>query len=272
MMLDAHPELAIPPETGFLATADQLAGPEGRLRQRFFELVRRFPPDSPAWEDFGIAEDTFWAVLRHVDPFSVADGCRAFYRTYAARFAKPRWGDKTPLYCLHLSAIGEMLPEARFIHVIRDGRDVALSLREMWFSPGSSMEIQAEQWQRCITAARRHGLGSGRYLEVRFEDLVAQTAPVLRAICEFIDLPWSPAMLDYHLHAPERLTEHRERRRVDGSLIISHARRLEQQALVAYPPQPSRIQAWKRSMTGDERSRYESVAGALLRELGYEAD
>jgi hypothetical protein len=55
-----------------------------------------------------------------------AEGFRAFYRLYASRLNKPRYGDKTPLYCEHIPAIKEVLLEARFVHIIRDGRDVAL--------------------------------------------------------------------------------------------------------------------------------------------------
>jgi Sulfotransferase family len=64
-MLDAHPELAIPPETGFLALGDHLdaALTSGEERRRaFFALVTSFPPDAPGWRDFGIAEDRFWAA------------------------------------------------------------------------------------------------------------------------------------------------------------------------------------------------------------------
>ncbi len=52
---------------------------------------------------------------------------RAFFEAYAGEQGKPRWGDKTPAYMLAIQRIGRTLPESRFIHLIRDGRDVALS-------------------------------------------------------------------------------------------------------------------------------------------------
>jgi Sulfotransferase family len=271
-MLDAHPELAIPPETGFLALGHHLdaAPTSGEERRRaFFALVTSFPPDAPGWRDFGIAEDRFWAALHAIDPFSAREGLRAFYRTYAARFGKRRWGDKTPTYCLHLEAIARLLPEAHFVHVIRDGRDAALSLRRTWFSPGDDIETLAAHWHMCISTARAQAAQCAHYLEVRFEDLVRDSERVLRTICDFVELSYAPEMLQYHERAPARLAEHADRIRADGTLIISHAGRVEQQALTQQPPLASRVGVWAHTMSPDERRRFEAVAGGLLAALGY---
>jgi hypothetical protein len=269
-MLDAHPDLAIPPETGFLALARRFSGENEKLRLEFFETLRSFPPDAPAWEDFGVEDDEFWAALLEVEPFTVPEGYRAFYRSYAARFGKGRWGDKTPMYCLHMPTIAAVLPEAHFLHVIRDGRDVALSLRHLWFSPGPGMDAQAHHWRSCVTTARAQAATLDNYLEIRFEDLVGEPERVLLTICEFVGLSWAPEMLEYYTRTPERLREHRDRKRATGSLLVSHAERLRQQALVTCPPQTARALAWRRSMSTDDRARFEAIAGDLLLELGYE--
>ena len=270
LMLDAHPEMAIPPETGFL-TLGQTLGEGPDPGERFVETVTGHPPEAPAWPDFGIDAGVFAAAIAALDPFSTADACRTFYRLYAARFGKSRWGDKTPLYGMHLPAVTELLPEAHVIHLIRDGRDVALSLRQTWFSPSREIEELAEYWQRVTLTTRQHGERYGRYLEVRFEDLVGATENTLRPLCRFLALPYDARMMDYHRGAPERLTEHRARVRPDGSVVISHAGRLRQQALTMQPPQASRVQAWRAAMTADERRRFEGVAGGLLAALGYES-
>lgn len=77
-------------------------------------------------------------------------------------------------------------------------------------------------------------------------------------------------MLDYHLRTPERLAEHQDRRRTDGTMVVSHDGRLQQQALTMEPPRASRVQAWRRRMEAAEQARFEAVAGPLLQELGYE--
>src|SRR5438270_14036839 len=75
LMLDAHPELAIPPETGFVAAAAmQLpATPEELL-----QLLTRYPPDAPAWSDYGVDSTALFRTLSQLQPFHVAEGLRVF--------------------------------------------------------------------------------------------------------------------------------------------------------------------------------------------------
>src|SRR5919204_347134 len=131
--------------------------------------------------------------------------------------ARPRQ-HKTPHYVTALPRIGRALPEARFVHVIRDGRDVALStnrrLVELRGSRPVPIERMAKRWRHRILSARGVTQVADRYLEVRYEDLVRDTEPTLRRGCEFINLAYGPAMLAYHERAAERLEEmDRERRR-----------------------------------------------------------
>jgi hypothetical protein len=270
LMLDAHSELAIPPETGFLTLGAQLKGRGDKLRERFFRAVINHPEPAPSWPDFEIPEETFWQALTEITPFTVCEGYRAFYRLYAARLGKPRWGDKTPIYCLSLDAIRRVLPEARFIHIIRDGRDVALSLREMWFSPGWEIETQAAYWRKCVLAARRAGVGRTYYLEIRYEDLILNTCETLGRVCDHVGLSFEPAMLSYYTQTPERLGEHKGRSSAEGTPLLTREERLRQQQRTTAPPDPKRVFAWKRAMSADECRRFQLVAGDLLKELGYE--
>jgi hypothetical protein len=270
LMLDAHSQLAIPPETGFLTVAEKLTGHGDRLREKFFHAITNYPESLPCWPDFDIAKEDFRIALAAIEPFNVADGCRSFYRLYAERRGKSRWGDKTPLYCRHLNAIRRVLPEARFIHIIRDGRDAAMSLRRMWFSPGWEIETQASYWRDCVLAARRAGVGCGDYLEVRYEDLVLNTRETLERICAHVELQFEDAMLSYYRQAPERLKEHKGRATPDGKIFLTHEQRLAQQQRTTQPPDPSCVFAWKQTMDADEVQRFRRVAGDLLQELGYE--
>ena len=269
-MLDSHAELAIPPETGFLSLGPKFRGRGDELREKFFRALTNFPREAPAWPDFEISEESFRASLTEIEPFTVAEGYRAFYRLYAARFGKSRWGDKTPLYCMELSAIGKILPEARFIHIIRDGRDAALSLRRMWFSPGWEIEKQAAYWRDCVLAARRAGAGRPDYIEVRYEDLILKTRETLNRICTFIELDYDDAMLSYYTRTPERLKEHKGRLLPDDTVLRSQEQRLGQQKRTMEPPDPGCVFAWRSAMSADEKERFRLVAGDLLSDLGYE--
>lgn len=269
-MLDSHPQLAIPPETGFFWIGPQPRGEGDELREKFFSTIIDFPSGVPCWPDFEIPKELFWASLMEIEPFNIAEGFRAFYRLYAARFGKPRWGDKTPLYCMSLDAIRKVLPEARFIHLIRDGRDAALSLRRMWFSPGWEIETQATYWRDCVLAARHAGVNRADYIEVRYEDLILKTRETLNQICTFIDLAYDDVMLRYYTRTPARLKEHKGRSRPDGTPLLTQEHRLRQQKRTMEPPDPACVFAWKSAMSVEERERFQLVAGDLLRDLGYE--
>lgn len=270
LMLDAHPDLAIPPETGFLAAARAWAGTPGIDATSLADLLTTFPPEAPAWDDFGIPATDLRRRLSAVRPFEVPDGIRAFYRAYAERFGASRWGDKTPVYCRHIVDIEAVLPEARFVHIVRDGRDVAVSLRQRWFSPGHDIDVQAEFWRTHVMDGHEQGQHARHYLEVRFEDLVRHPARTLATICDFVEIDLRPEMLAHHERAPARLAEHGARYRVDGSLVVSREERMSQQRTTTRPPDPSEIGRARTELTSDEWTRFGEVAGDALRLFGYE--
>ena len=269
-MLDSHPELAIPPETGFLRFGLNFWGQGDKLRQKFFRAIVNYADPYPTWADFEIPKEAFWTALTEINPFTISEGYRAFYRLYAARFGKSRWGDKTPLYCFEMNPIRRALPEVRFIHIIRDGRDAALSLRKMWFSPGWEIDIQAAYWRKYVLAARRAGMGRPDYLEIRYEDLILTPQETLKRVCDYIGLSYDETILNYYTRSPARLKEHKGRYRPDGTVQIASEERLRQQAETMKPPNPARVFAWKQAMSAEERYRFQIVAGDLLKELGYE--
>ena len=268
-MLDSHPELAIPPETGFLSLADTWLGATGDVANRVFQDMTLYPADAPAWHDFHVPVDAFRREIEKLERRDAPAAVRLFYQMYASRFGKCRWGDKTPLYCRHMPSIERLLPEAHFIHVIRDGRDAALSLRLRYFSPGYEIETQAAYWRDNVESARQAGERCEHYLELRYEDLLQEPAAALRRVCSFIDLEFADSMLLYYERTPDRLREHLTRRRVTGDVLISHEDRLRQQAATMRPLDLNRIDVWRREMELNEVLRFQSVAGDLLKDLGY---
>ncbi len=270
-MLDSHPELAIPPETGFLSAWKQLNNNDAQtgLRAQFLQMVTSFPPDAPAWNDFQIPMAAFQKRLEEIEPFDLSEGFRLFYKMYAARFGKSRWGDKTPMYCRYLLEIQEILPEAHFIHIIRDGRDVAVSLREQWFSPGRDIAAQATYWRDNVLTARAQGSQCSHYLEIHYETLLQNPESALRPICEFIKLDFHNNMLNYYKYTPQRLQEHLERRHVDGSLLIPQEVRHKQQINTTRPLDLSKIGAWMMLLQPSETRQFEQLAGDALEIFGY---
>jgi hypothetical protein len=214
--------------------------------------------------------------LAAIRPPSVPDAIRAFYELYAEQHGKRRFGDKTPRYVTVIDRIAPSLPEAHFIHMVRDGRDVALStnkrLVELRGSKPVPIERMAKRWRDRILAARRVEDIAGRYLEIRYEDLVLDTETTLRGVAQFIDLAWDPVMLAYHEGAAERLQEmNRDHDRSGGRRgQLSGEERMKAHALTTAPPQADRTGVWRTEMSAEDREAFERVGGELLAELGYD--
>lgn len=180
------------------------------------------------------------------------------------------WGDKTPRYALQIKEIRTLLPEARFIHLIRDGRDAMISLRQQWFSPGDDVATQAKFWLHHVQTARTHGLGQHDYLEVRYEKLILEPREQLQRICEFLKLEFSESMLEYAQHATIRLNEHQGRNNILGHEWLSAEARRQQQRRSTRPLDQSLIAQWRGVLSQDEQEQFWQIAGQLLTDLGYQ--
>jgi hypothetical protein len=274
LMLDAHPALAVPPETHFI---NNVLEASGRLRFNPERLVDAIVEDSHRrWNDFGLEREELLARVSSIPDFNVSDGLRAFYELYAERQSKRRWGDKTPDYLKRMRRIKRTLPEARFIHVIRDGRDVMLSTNRRIAQRGHREELTAERgaerWRRQIERAREDAphLGGEAYIEIRYEDLVTDTESTLRRVCTRIDLDYDPVMLRYHETAAERLREMAGAMPArDGRPERKAGERLRAHKLATKPPTRERIEVWREEMDPAEVAEFEAGAGSLLAELGY---
>jgi Sulfotransferase family len=257
LMLDSHPDLAVPPEAYFVTGLS-------KQRQRY---ERNATVDLPRLLDDLTGLDTFADWKRDVpqdvlrDAFSApargsyADAIRLLFHTYAGAHDKPRYGDKTPGNVTRMSLLAGLFPEARFVHLIRDVRSVALSLAEMpegWGS--SSVPAGAARWRSRIMRGRATGeaLGNARYREVRYEDLVADPERTLRGILEFLEVPWNDAVLRHADRADHRVG--------DGRHDIHRN--------VAKPPTVTRV--WRDQISSHDLEVVEAIAGEVMDELGYE--
>ena len=272
MMLDAHPALAVPPETHFLP---QFIQASGRLRFNPRIAVKTIQEDeNRRWNDFGLDAGELCTAMNGLEPFNTADALRSFYRLYGSRHGKSRWGDKTPDYVRKMKKIQNTLPEARFIHVIRDGRDAGLSQNARIVKRGKDAvkpREMARRWRKRIIKSRLDAEEVRHYIEVRYEDLITDTESVLRRVCDHVELEYDPAMLTYYERAGERLQE------MAGALPAKKGRpereageRVAAHALTMEPPKQERVAVWKREMSEGENAEFEEAAGYILDELGYE--
>jgi hypothetical protein len=253
VILDRSPGLAIPDESFFVPLLARRHGREIDAAA-FLDDVARLP----SVHDWGVTAGD--VAPRLSSGMAIGEAIAAIYEAYAERAGKPRWGDKTPMYMRHLSLLARLFPDAQYVHLVRDGRDAALSFLEMpegtftrtWAHPTTAAQF-ACLWRKEVEDTRSLGrqLGSERYLEVRYEELVARPEPVVREICTFASIRYEPAMLDY-----------------TGAVDVSA--KPHQQRLLTPPTRG--VRSWRDDMTSSDVRGFEEVAGNLLRELGYGAD
>ncbi|MEJ7875953.1 MAG: sulfotransferase [Solirubrobacterales bacterium] len=275
LMLDAHPEMAIPSETYFVPPLIRIARDQkpASVDVLLDTIVNN---DHHRWGDHGLDEGELRARLESLKTPAPGAAVRAFYELYAERHNARRWGDKTPLYLKEMQRIHSALPEASFIHMIRDGRDVALSFSNRLRSMDPPREPPppaklAKRWKRLILRGRRTAEDLPSYREVRYEELVAEPERTLMELCAALELDFDPAMTRYHERAGERLDEMaRDLPEADGRPLRPGAERMRAHAMAKQPPQTQNAGKWRDEMPEEDVAAYESVAGDLLAELGYE--
>lgn len=260
LMLMQAPAFHIVHETGFvpvLADRAEDYGDFSTARQRWFFLrdIQRFPATTKTtgWTPFHADVGRVERALSRGAPLTYADACRLLYETAASAAQVSRWGDKTPAYVHHLPELARMFPTAVFVHIVRDGRDVAQSLVQAGWH--ATIREAAERWRSSVSAARRAGttMSAGRYVEISFEDLVEAPELTLRALCRDIGLTYTSAMLEFH--------------RADGDDLPKAHDALYRKT--RQPLDPTRAGAWRGKAARTDVADVEQVAGDLLQALEY---
>lgn len=258
VLLDAHPDIAIPPESF---------------------IFQRFPP---IWKCYGdlandanlrlLAGDLLhderirdWGLAVSPDEFcrrlggrSIRDAVSLLFQLYAAQKGKHRWGDKTPQHALFLKEITAVFPDAKFIHFVRDGRDVAESLSRVHIGPKSIRAIAA-YWRKHVLAFHefKKSLAPGTFIEPRYEDFVRDPASRQKLVFEFLgEKP------------PERQSG-------DRSLPDTDAKRhalssVSHHGMLKGGISENKVAVYKARFSEREIEIFETVAGDALKLYGYQ--
>jgi hypothetical protein len=254
LMLDSHPEIAIPGESEII--------PDLWRRRDTYTLGGRFDAARLAkdmrqmfhFSEWKLNQEILSRRLQALDRPGFAETIEAFFMAYAEERGKRRWGDKTPAYVLHIPLLARLFPGSQFVHLIRDGRDVCLSTLEVEWGP-DTVALAAHMWNGWVRKGRSDGrtLGAGRYLEVYYEELVEDAPRVLTEVCRFLDLPYSEEMLRYHERADDTVPAQEARHHPRG-----------------WKPPIIGARDWRRDMPIRDVARFEAIAGATLSQCGYE--
>lgn len=169
----------------------------------------------------------------------------AVFQHFARQQGKVRWGEKSPMHLGHMKLLASHFPEARFVHIIRDGRDAAQSFHRRY---GYVPEESVWRWKTLLAEGRAQGaaLGPERYHEVQYEALTADPQTAMRALCAFIGLPYDPVVTESSM------------RMVDPNVAAGAGGRIIENS-----------EKWRDYFSPRQVAALERIAGRMLQELGY---
>lgn len=229
-VIAAHPEVAAVPTETYL------------FSRGLSPLAERFQHGSPGSVSLGtvyMAREPFLDALRDFCD-AVLGGLLPALRQGATRIC-----ERTPEHATCLDLIGDVYPDARVVHIVRDGRDVARSLAAQQWGPGS-LRAAAEEWVIHVSAARSAGAHLAHYHEVRYEEMLADPRSHVEELFGFLDL-----------EACEPVVAEAVREAAVPFNVDPHAPVV-------------RTGKWRTAFTADELAEVLEVAGPMLAELGYD--
>jgi hypothetical protein len=207
LLLNASDEIAIPEEGTFfmpLLRKDINKKLSKSEINNFFSYL----DGNTQFELWDVDIDTVKAKILKNELY-VSDLMHILYGIYAEKERKEKWGDKTPSFFRMVKQLSSLFPEAVFIHLVRDGRDLYLSWKKMDPTKGNP-SVTAAEWYYKTKRARSDlkKYADGRYFEIKYEDLVGSTKASLKMICEFCDLHYSEGMLEFWLKSNNYIGNH----------------------------------------------------------------
>jgi hypothetical protein len=252
-MINSHSKIAIPYESHFITKYIKSISTYGDLNDdsNLTKLLSDITSEDILndW-DFKLTVDEFFEKIEERNLSSIFN---VFFSCYAQHHGKCIWGDKSD-YLDRMFEIKQLFPDAKFIHIIRDGRDVANSVMKMTWGP-SSIGSAANWWAEGVRLGYSMGrmLDNNHYIEVRYEDLVLEAQPTLQKLCDFIGVDYEEKMLDFYKdskkHIPQRL--------------------LNQHYNADIPPNTQRVFSWKNELSKLDNDVFQSIAGDVLSEFDY---
>jgi hypothetical protein len=260
--VEAHPKIAITTEMHWISHYVNYFKNQNRLvtQELVCELSRH-----KRFAQFEIPQEQFEGLLASGEAVPYQTFLNRLFGLYAKIKNKPLVGNKTSGYVRRIPTLHALWPAAKFVHIIRDGRDVCLSVLNWnkaertagrYASWGEDpVSTTALWWERKVRKAREDGvaLGPGLYHEMHYEELVDDPERECKRLCEFLGVPYEEAMI--------RFAEGKTR------TDLPNARKTPKKAWL---PITSGMRNWRTEMPVKDVERFEAAAGDLLEELGYE--
>ena len=255
-MLEAHPDVHIPPENDLRAAIRAWRTYSRLPWNAVLRLVLGRFEFHPQWERWELSLGSLFQDLdrRSGRARTLATVLDALYRAHLHRH-KPsalRWGDKTPSNVYALASLRAVFPDLRVVQMVRDGRDVVGSCLRIY---DDGLTSAAEKWVRAVHTGQRFGARHpGQYLEVRYEALVREPRATLQRVGTFLDVPFEERMLHYH----------------ELGLKLGDVERIPHMQGVRQPIHGAAVGRWRTQFTPDEIRTLDRLLGPTLADLGYD--
>lgn len=259
-ILVAQGDIVIPPESYVLGALIKEYRIMNFIPWRILSrlVISKFAshPEFPTWE-FNVAPLYQKALTLGNERRNLASLIELIYHTYGDENlgGGSRWGDKTPLNTYHLSEIHKVFPNAFYIHMIRDGRDVVSSYLKSGIY--SDLGEACQRWSESIDLARNFAqkIQKSHYIEVRYEALVSDPEPTIKSICKFLGVPYNDEMMK-----PEVVAS-----------LLGDTGRLHHEG-VHRPINTDSIGKWKTRLSPERQKEAEILLRHKLIQLEYEKD
>ena len=255
-MLSSHPHIVIPPETKFFQRWDpQLPrfGGEPLRGSRLDAYLEEYFA-SEDWQVQNLTREEVEPALRQSDG-SARSLFLALMKVHQQHLGRERMGEKSPLHCRSVERIHQLFPEAKFIHIYRDPRDVVASMLNMDWTQGTVRGL-SRTWFKIMCEHLRllRVMPSDLYTDVRFETLVAEPQKELQRLCEFLDEPFDLSLLHFY---------ERDNAGFDD-------REAAWKEMTRKPLTSQSIGRFRRDLTMRRIARVERIVGPLLQRFGYQ--
>ena len=203
-----HPRLVIPAESWFLLDLAERFPAQTRLDAAGLREALSYIENHPRWKDWRSSREPLDPALFGDSRTSLAEVVDTVFRRETKAGPDTIWGDKTPGYVSIVAWLAELFPKARFIHIVRDGRDVYLSLSRRGWQGDTPFQI-GRYWRRCVRQvdSALSSLPESRKLRIRYEDLVLEPRREVERVCDFLGLEVQESMVQFRERALTELTE-----------------------------------------------------------------
>ena len=263
LMLTSNPKVSIPPEAGFAVWFYK----KYEQKEINLSVLQELACDiysSKKFDNWNLSLEEIKDAFNDKSIVSYTEAINKIYMLYAIKNMKPTAisGDKNNFYLSEIATILLIWPTAKFIHIIRDGRNVACSYKDinkMKLSSPSSPKLPSQitdiatEWSnnnRIISESLKY-VSPRNYVEIKLEDLISNNENILKELCRFLGVEFSPEMIEYYKGDTSKFENMEWKKKNKEPLVTT-----ENEKYLSF-------------LTKDEIKTFESIGSKTLKKYGY---